>query len=178
MRYLLILSVLVLAAPAVMSGNFSGMFSAYACDGCTDDPEPENLWVQKHNEARSAVGVSDIVWDESLAVVAKKHADELARKCGGLYHSRSEYGENIASSWGHNPNYNAVDAWVREKQWYDYRTNTCQKGKVCGHYTQVIWRSTNYLGCAVSSCKKNGTKKKYRVCSYKPSGNWVGERPY
>ena len=120
MRYLFILSVLVLSAPFVMSGKFFESFNAYACDDCTDDDAGENSWVQKHNDARSAVGVANIVWDETLAVVAQKHANELARKCGGLYHSRSQYGENIASSWGYNPNYNAVNAWVKEKKWYEY----------------------------------------------------------
>ena len=43
MRYLLILSVLVLAAPAVMLGSFSGLFSAYACGGCTEEEEEEAI---------------------------------------------------------------------------------------------------------------------------------------
>ena len=30
-----------------------------------------------------------------------------------------------------------VIAWYNETQWYDYASNTCQSGKVCGHYTQV-----------------------------------------
>jgi hypothetical protein len=31
---------------------------------------------------------------------------------------------------------------------YDYKTNRCRAG--CGHYTQVIWRDTKELGCAVA----------------------------
>ena len=30
-----------------------------------------------------------------------------------------------------------VHAWSKEKQYYDYATNTCAKGQICGHYTQV-----------------------------------------
>ena len=30
-----------------------------------------------------------------------------------------------------------VKAWYNEIQWFDYETNTCEAGKVCGHYTQV-----------------------------------------
>ncbi len=179
MRYFLILSVLILITPALIVGDFMGSFIAYACDDCTDpEPEPENIWVQKHNEARSAVGVSSILWDEELAPVAKKHANKLAQKCGGLYHSRSEYGENIASSWGYNPNYNAVEAWVDEKRWYDYDSNSCQPNQVCGHYTQVVWEDSKSLGCAVSKCKRNGTKKKYMVCNYNPPGNYIGQKPH
>ena len=32
---------------------------------------------------------------------------------------------------------NVVKAWYNEIQWFDYQTNTCETGKVCGHYTQV-----------------------------------------
>ena len=30
-----------------------------------------------------------------------------------------------------------VDDWHKEVQDYDYDSNTCQPGKMCGHYTQV-----------------------------------------
>ena len=30
-----------------------------------------------------------------------------------------------------------VKAWYDEIQWYNYEHNTCENGKVCGHYTQV-----------------------------------------
>ena len=31
----------------------------------------------------------------------------------------------------------AVTSWNNEKDYYNYDTNVCQTGKVCGHYTQV-----------------------------------------
>ena len=30
-----------------------------------------------------------------------------------------------------------VKAWYNEIRWFDYQTNQCEPGKVCGHYTQV-----------------------------------------
>ena len=32
---------------------------------------------------------------------------------------------------------NVVKSWYDEIQWYRYESNTCESGKVCGHYTQV-----------------------------------------
>ena len=31
----------------------------------------------------------------------------------------------------------AIQAWYNEKSDYDYDSNTCMSGRVCGHYTQV-----------------------------------------
>ncbi len=53
----------------------------------------------------------------------------------------SSVGENL---WAGFPpsNFNvmrAVKLWVDEKQHYDFSSNDCRQGKVCGHYTQVHW---------------------------------------
>lgn len=31
----------------------------------------------------------------------------------------------------------AIQAWYNEKSDYEYESNTCMPGEVCGHYTQV-----------------------------------------
>ena len=33
-----------------------------------------------------------------------------------------------------------VQSWYDEVEWYDYDSNTCEPGKVCGHYTQVSYK--------------------------------------
>jgi hypothetical protein len=71
-----------------------------------------------------------------------------------------------------------VDAWGNEKKDYDYANNSCQSGAVCGHYTQVVWRSTKLVGCGVASCSAGNSKAQVWVCQYSPPGNYVGERPY
>ena len=42
-----------------------------------------------------------------------------------------------------------VAYWAAESSDYDYATNTCAPGQVCGHYTQMVWRSTSNIGCAL-----------------------------
>lgn len=93
-----------------------------------------------------------------------------------LVHSNGPYGENIA--WG-SPDLsgiNAVKLWVDEKQYYNYNSNSCASGKVCGHYTQVVWKNSMRLGCAKVKCKNKGGA--FIVCNYDPRGNIVGQRPY
>lgn len=41
-----------------------------------------------------------------------------------------------------------------------------------GHYTQVIWRATERVGCAIAD---NG-REEFLVCRYARPGNVVGER--
>eukprot|EP01018_Ginkgo_biloba_P006481 Gb_20955 [translate_table: standard] len=86
------------------------------------------------------------------------------------------YGENIF--WGKGRDFSAADAvgsWVNEKQYYDYSTNTCAAGQVCGHYTQVVWRNSVKLGCARVVCNDGGI---FIICNYNPPGNFNGQKPF
>jgi pathogenesis-related protein 1 len=55
---------------------------------------------------------------------------------------------------------------------------------VCGHYTQIVWRSSQRLGCGVAVCTTGSPwgspspSWTYVVCNYDPPGNYVGQRPY
>ncbi len=31
----------------------------------------------------------------------------------------------------------ATEKWFEEEQWYNYETDSCVPGEMCGHYTQV-----------------------------------------
>lgn len=44
-----------------------------------------------------------------------------------------------------------------------------------GHYTQIVWHSTRFVGCGVSEC---GDDRALWVCQYYPAGNWVSELPF
>ncbi|KAK2987450.1 hypothetical protein RJ640_018587 [Escallonia rubra] len=95
----------------------------------------------------------------------------------GSFHPCPEfpYGENLAKGSGDFTGKAAVDLWVGEKQYYDYNSNSCASGKVCGHYTQVVWRKSARVGCARVRCN-NGWW--FITCNYDPPGNYVGQRPY
>ena len=68
-----------------------------------------------------------------------------------------------------------VDDWGSEKIDYDYTSNDCTTGKMCGHYTQVIWGDSTKVGCGMAMC--DASKEQVWVCRYQPAGNWIGKKP-
>ena len=38
-----------------------------------------------------------------------------------------------------------VMAWAAEVEDYDLESNTCRPGKMCGHYTQMVWADTKQV---------------------------------
>ncbi|KAI6678223.1 hypothetical protein NL676_039019 [Syzygium grande] len=132
-------------------------------------------YVAAHNATRSQVGVGPIAWDERVADYARKYAKKHARDCTQLVHSDGPYGENLAWGSADLTGTEAVKMWVAEKSDYDYNSNSCAPGKVCGHYTQVVWRNSIRLGCAKARCATGGT---LISCNYDPPGNYIGEKPY
>jgi pathogenesis-related protein 1 len=150
-----------------------------ASDGPALDPFAQ-AFVDAHNDARSRAepvpdpALPDMEWDDGLAEVAAAWA------AGCVFeHSVTQYGENLAAFSNSVEPAVVVDAWFSEIDFYDYENNSCQRGQQCGHYTQVVWRDTTRVGCAMQSCDLDGFgPAEYWVCNYDPPGNWVGEWPY
>ncbi|MEM7017527.1 MAG: ricin-type beta-trefoil lectin domain protein [Pseudomonadota bacterium] len=141
--------------------------------------EPEGVFngiVAAHNAFRTEVGVAPLQWSASIAAYAQEWADHLkANENCALKHRGAGrlYGENIAGGGVVSPQV-AVRLWGGEKAFYDGTTHACQAGQVCGHYTQIVWRSTTELGCGMASCGGISVL----VCSYSPPGNYRGQNPY
>ncbi|GAB4853595.1 Cuticle-degrading protease [Ancistrocladus abbreviatus] len=129
-----------------------------------------------HNAARAVVGLPPLAWDAHLAGYAQSYANQRRYDCA-LVHSSGPYGENIF--WGSGSSWTpqqAVAAWVDEAQYYDYSSNSCIDGEDCGHYTQIVWRTSKRLGCARVVCYDGAGV--FITCNYDPPGNYIGERPY
>ena len=149
------------------------------------------VFVVAHNKWRAEVGVKEkLSYSPILAASAQAWADNLKQTnhCQ-MRHSKSngQYGENLywasAMTWSDGSRElqkvtpdKVVDSWGSEKAGYDYATNHCTPGKMCGHYTQVVWRTTTAVGCARAVCED--TQEQVWVCQYQPAGNWVGRKPY
>ena len=134
------------------------------------------------NRERAALGLPRMEWDPALAVSARQWAHTLART-GRFEHApfdpRDPQGENLwAGTRGYYPIEARVDAWLREKQHFvpGVFPNNSRTGRVedVGHYTQIVWRSTGKVGCAVAT----GAAEDVLVCRYSEPGNWRGERPF
>lgn len=133
-------------------------------------------FLSAHNAARAAVSAAlpPLTWDTTVAGIAQNYANQRKADCA-LRHSGGPYGENIAWGSANLSGMDAVNMWVAEKANYDYNSNTCAPGKVCGHYTQVVWKNSVRLGCAKVTCNNGGT---FITCNYDPPGNFIGQKPY
>ncbi|CAH1441531.1 unnamed protein product [Lactuca virosa] len=133
-------------------------------------------FVDAHNQARAQVGVGPMTWDSNVAGFAENYANQRRGDCQLVHSQNSPYGENLAYGSGYDfTGVDAVNLWVGEHADYDYNSNTCAPEKMCGHYTQVVWRNSVRLGCARVQCN-NGAW--FVTCNYDPPGNYVGEKPY
>ncbi len=47
-----------------------------------------------------------------------------------------------------------------------------------GHYTQMMWAKSQFLGCGHIVYPKGSNTNKYLVCNYGPAGNVVGKAMY
>ncbi len=150
-----------------------------------------------HNQVRAAVDTTGIAagplpslqWDPNLASYAATWAamcQDTTPADGLVDHNPNRtnvagyayIGENIFAAGGQTATaMQAVNGWADEKADYTYATNTCAAGRVCGHYTQLVWRATLYVGCALQNCP-NLMYPSSIVCDYGPGGNYNGESPY
>ena len=132
-------------------------------------------YLNAHNVARARVGIKNMVWNSTVAAYARIYANRRRGDCN-LVHSGGPYGENLAEGSGTFTGTTAVNLWTTERTYYDYTTNTCASGHICGHYTQAVWRNSDQLGCARVQCTNNGWW--FVICNYYPRGNYVGQVPY
>ncbi|KAJ9175044.1 hypothetical protein P3X46_013630 [Hevea brasiliensis] len=132
-------------------------------------------YLNAHNQARAAVGVGPMTWDNNVAAFARNYANQRAGDCNLVHSSNRPYGENLAKSSGNVSGKDAVKMWVDERAYYNYNSNSCAAGKQCGHYTQVVWHNSVLLGCAKMKRNNEGT---FIGCNNDPPGNFDGKRPY
>jgi pathogenesis-related protein 1 len=147
-------------------------------------PQNPQAYVDAHNAIRAAVQkpagyagpwtpIPPVAWSDEVASSAQEWADHLRddNECK-LEHSDTRYGENLAG--GKDVDVDAaVDMWAKEKAHYAWSPQY-EFEIVTGHYTQVVWRKTEFIGCGRASCGR----RVVIVCRYSPAGNHIGKAPY
>ncbi len=137
--------------------------------------------VDRHNAIRQELySGADMSWSEEIATSAQAYADVLGAS-GVMEHdaSNDKYGENLAIATYNISYADSTDLWYSEKPYYDYASNSCLPDKVCGHYTQIIWKNSTQLGCGSSNVETGRFEGGIIVvCRYSPPGNWIGQQPY
>ena len=134
--------------------------------------------IERHNYYRALhKDTPNIQKSQELCDIAQAYAEELASK-GVMEHSGNDYngewmGENLYVTFstgtpGITPN-KAADSWYSEISKYSFTNNVYVAG--AGHFTQMIWKSTQYVGCGFARGKYNSYNAIHVVCNYFPGGN-------
>jgi len=115
-----------------------------------------------------------LTWSDQLASKAQQWANNCKFQHSGG--SLGPFGENLAAGTGSSYNIQAaIKSWTDESK--DYNPSN----PVASHFTQVVWKGSTQLGCAVALCdgifSASFGKAKYFVCEYSPQGNIIGEFP-
>ncbi|XP_043932458.1 peptidase inhibitor 16-like isoform X2 [Protopterus annectens] len=147
--------------------------------------EEKEILVAEHNNLRSQVSPSaadmlEMTWDTSLESFAKAYT----AKCLWAHDAENkDKGENLyATTMNSLDVEKAVQEWYDERQNYDFDTNYCNEDKMCGHYTQVVWATSEKVGCHEHFCNTlhglDGENWFLLMCYYHPGGNYEEEKPY
>ncbi|KAF7271218.1 hypothetical protein GWI33_015880 [Rhynchophorus ferrugineus] len=151
--------------------------------------------VNIHNEYRQMVAngslsgqpvgtnILRMYYDDYLAQEAQKIANTTVYAHSSVSDDRFQVGQNLYlySSTGASTARNwarAIESWFNEYKNYNY--SACCSGGA-GHYTQVIWAKTYYVGCGYAyytNMSETYAYRKFYVCNYGPTGNIVGLYPY
>jgi len=117
------------------------------------------------NVYRAQHNVPSVSWNSTLADFAQTYAQACS-----FEHSASQYGESIAA--GYSSPGSAIDGWYRESSIYNYQ----QPGfsEQTGHFTQLVWNTTQTVGCGATQCENKQIKGWFLVCEYDPPGNVIG----
>lgn len=166
-------------------GDLSNGFVKYKICGDSSSflQGADGEWLNGHNSRRADFHAfygksrADMKWSNSLKQSAQAYANKLLRLGGGNrcvirhgYLGDNYGGENLAANWGTDPNTLAatpeqvMTGWFEEEIVLPYGENL--------HATQMVFRSSRYLGCAVAEKDLNNGGKCYiHVCRYIAPGN-------
>ncbi|KAG2431310.1 hypothetical protein HYH02_013441 [Chlamydomonas schloesseri] len=155
--------------------------------GSPDGPSASNnplidpaLILEAHNWLRRATGVAPLVWDADLAASAQAWSNQCV-----FEHSRSGYGENLALGGFRTAADMArgVALWTGEVCEYDWTKPGFSMDT--GHFTQVVWRNTQRVGCGFRPCEAGiagyGSRSAgagVLVCHYDPPGNYLSSSQF
>ena len=135
-----------------------------------------------HNRERGLVGVPPLIWDPALAAAAAGYGPALSR-LGKLEHSdystRRGQGENLFMGTRGAYSLDEMTAdWVAEKKLYRRgifpQVSRTGHFSDVGHYTQMVWRTTTRVGCAIHS----DARWDFLICRYSPPGNVLGHSAF
>ncbi|KAJ3406636.1 hypothetical protein HDV05_005903 [Chytridiales sp. JEL 0842] len=130
-------------------------------------PDFESDILAKHNRIRRAWGMPDLSWDNSLLPLAQRSASHQIQFGCTQTPVHLGSGENLGVGSGAGvDDSNFVCAWYSE-----YGRWLKGEREQVGHFTQLLWRGTKRVACALDRCGEVGISL---ACKYDPDGNVNG----
>lgn len=174
-----LLCAMALVPTASLARNPGGREACEAHSGNRPgEPEPAAEALALHNAERARLSLPPLAWSCHLAQEAAGWARMLAQR-GRLEHAskdvRGASGENLwMGTAGRFAVAHMVGRFVEEREVYRHARfpdiSRTGNWKDAGHYSQLVWRDTSELGCALAS----GSGRDVLVCRYHPAGNVEG----
>jgi hypothetical protein len=130
------------------------------------------------NYWRRDAGMTALTWDNELAASAQARGAELAQT--GLAHrvrtGPRPVGENLLQNLpGQRSIEQMIDVWGNEKRYFVPgifpNISTTGDWSAAGHYSQMVWGGSRWVGCAVTS----GGDFDWTICHFFPVGNKDGK---
>ena len=131
--------------------------------------------LEEHNILRKKHHVGDLELSKELCDIAQKYANKLAAT-DTFQHSKSNFkgrpmGENLFACYGME-----ITGKIMTDSWYDeikdYNFNNPGFKRTTGHFTQVVWKNSKYVGFGFAKSKSGYY---YGVANYVPAGNYIDE---
>jgi len=152
-------------------------------------PQQIQQILDAHNKLRAGEGAANmevLKWNAQLATLGQQWADRCNFEHGQPSFNEQQVGYKQMGQnlWAHTDPAKGVDAgvqaWFDEKADFTFDSLACRPGKMCGHYTQVVWSTSREVGCGLTNCSEISGMKfaNYLVCNYGPAGNWASQKPY
>ncbi|KIM40397.1 hypothetical protein M413DRAFT_73815, partial [Hebeloma cylindrosporum] len=138
--------------------------------------------VTSHNKYRTQYGASPVTWNSALYSSTLSYGQSCKFSHRHEQLSFCRYGENLYAGTGDVGINDALQAWMGEAcKWSFLRDNNPGFSSSTGHFTQVVWKSTTEVSCAIADCPAGtifpGDASKFIICRYTPPGNVQGQFP-
>ncbi|CAK5265910.1 unnamed protein product [Mycena citricolor] len=154
------------------SSSSSGSSPAPAAAGGSVSAADIQQYLDIHNTERAKFGAGTMTWNNTLEAAAQKWANNCVFQHSGG--SLGPFGENLSAGTG------SFDIPAGMQGWIDEQPQYSSSNPQPSHWTQMVWKNSVELGCAVATCdnifdfSKFGASKFY-VCEYFPQGNIIGQ---
>jgi hypothetical protein len=127
--------------------------------------------VNGHNRLRKGHCAQRLRWDDDIARAALADINGCPEHAEHMRAGSNLMGmDPIPEKWVETA-FNCSWQWYEEAKKYNFEHSGYQDGT--GHFTQVVWRDTQRIGCAFAACLNVPNMRGRLFCYYEPQGNIV-----